>query len=252
MIDVVIIESDFSTIPTRMFERAYEESEVEFLENHYISEKTHKSLGEKFRDVIAAIVEAFRALTADIKNKIEEKSRSKFFKDKLKNDIERIKRMKAQGVEYVTISDMDTYQKTYKELNAKLHKYAEKFMKIKYSNTAQIDEDFEKFDKIIEDYQVIIDDASKKSIRIPIDQAMKLRSDELTGKTKYVEDLINEMNKFVKYEEAAKHLKTIYGIKGDDVIPKHQNFIIKILNRISAFIKKAIVKAITTVAFVIG
>lgn len=245
------INSEYSFIgPQKNFDLICENANDEYTKFHFITEKTKKSLFDKLKELIQSIILSFKKLGDEIMIRIQTKRREKEYEQKLKDDLAKIDRLKETGVNVVELIDMENYKNKYEEMNNKLHQFAKKFTTIKYNNTWEIEDDFAEFDDIIEDYKETMKEASTKTITVPIEVAKQMRTDELRGKESYVKELMNEMRKFNDYEMSARRLKDMYEIKGEDVLPAHESFFVKILNKICSTIQKMFVKIITTTAFV--
>lgn len=222
----------------------------DFLYNeHYISEKTEDTLWTSLKKFFTILIVSIKDYIKELSIKIEYTIREKQLKNKLKKIREEILDAKNKGKHEIEIMDFWNYRNKYLELNKKLKKYANSFSKIKYTKTWQIEEDMEKFNNIINEYSEIMVDASQETITVNINIALDFVEDEIRGKSEVLKTLNDSMQLFEEMHRIAGNLRTKMDILGADVIPKHVNFIQKIANSISSFVRRFVTKFIMTVVF---
>ena len=138
------------------------------------------------------------------------------------------------------------FNKYYKEMTD----YAKKFSKVKYTKTWQIEDDLDAFNKLMDKCNNELEEVTSKKITVSISKALDFVEDELRGKSEILSSLNDSIRDFAEIEQIANELRTKMNVLGADVIPKHVGFIQKMVNSISGFIRKWVVKFIMGVVFI--
>ena len=139
------------------------------------------------------------------------------------------------------MTDYITLRKEYKLMYKDLKSYAKKFIKVKYKSVVDLNNDYEKFQKTVDEWDSKLEGLSKKTVTISLDEALKFVDNEKHGYT-HILDSLNDLIKTIDEmkhvaEETAKRAETL----GSDIIPKHVN----IFKRITTAISKTVTKFIS-------
>lgn len=216
---------------------------------HFVSERVQNHLFESIKIFFKKLIISLKEFQRDLTLKIEYTIREKQLKKKLNDMYEDIKKDPGGANSMIEITDFWNYKSLYLELNRKLHVYAKKFTKMKYTKTYQIEDDLEKFEKIITDYGNQLEIASKKTVIMPKIKVLDFIEDEIRGKSEVLKTLNDSMREFQEMAKDANDLEKRLYIFGAEVIPKHVSFIQRMANAISSFVRKWVTKFVVTIVF---
>ena len=160
-----------------------------------------------------------------------------------------MKNKKNAGVKQVEVMDCWTLRDDYLSCVNELRKYADKFTKMKYTKTYQIEDDLEMFEKIVTDYGNQLEVASKKTVNMPKIKVLDFIEDEIRGKSEVLKTLNDSMREFQEMAKDANDLERRLYIFGAEVIPKHVGFIQRIANAVSSFVRKWVTKFVVAIVF---
>lgn len=210
------------------------------------SSKTKKTMKEFFSRIIASIQTLIREIQIKIDSAVREKGVTKNL-SRLKLEM---KVKKEIGAKKVEMMDVWKYQSIYIDMNSRLWKYIQRFTKMDYTSTKQIDRDLRDYESIVETYQGKLEDISENKIEVPIEKAMQFVDDNLNGNSKVIKTLNETITEFKRMEQLVENIKIRKTINGEDIIPKKIWFIERMLMRFVSFVKRQVVKFVTTVVFI--
>ena len=221
----------------------------ELLTNHYVTEAVKTSLWTNVKQFFTKIILAMKDFIKELQIKIEYAISEKQIRNKLTELRQSIKDKKYEGAKSIEMIDYWEMKRTFTKYYDDLSKYAKKFSKVKYTKTWQIEDDLEEFDKMLNNCNRELESISNKKISVSIEKALDFVEDEIRGKSEIFKSLNDSLRDFEEVQRNADNLKTKMTILGADVIPKHVNFIQKMINGISSFVRKWAVKIIMKVVF---
>lgn len=219
------------------------------LMEHFVSERVKNHLFENIKLFFKKLIISFKEFQRDLTLKIEYTIREKQLKAKLDALYAEIKKDPGGANTMIEVVDYWNYKKLYLELNKKLSTYAKKFTRMKYTKTYQIEDDLEEFENIIKDYGNQLETASKKTISMPKIKVLDFIEDEIRGKSEVLKTINDNMREFQEMAKEADDLEKRLYIFGADVIPKHVNFIQRIANSISSFVRKWVTRIVVAIVF---
>lgn len=212
------------------------------ISNHnVITEKSLEQLFDRIKDFFRDIRIQIENLIRDIKIKFLASKRKKEIKNLIKNYHKNVYELKGSK-STVEMIDLWKYKETYLKMNKELWTIANKFSKVEYQHLEDIDSDLAKFKKIVNKYSNDFESILKTNITVPIDKAIAFYEDELSERGDVIKTLERSMDKFQEMEENAKLLYKRVDRYGVDILPKHMNFIRKMVLTISSIINKVVIK----------
>lgn len=221
----------------------------DLLTNHYVTEAVKDSLWSKLKQFFTKFILSIKSFIKELQLKIEYTVKEKQIKEKLtqmRKDLKE-KQLTQKDVKMIDYWEVKRiFNKYYEDLT----KYAKKFSKVKYTKTWQIEDDLDAFNKLIEKCNEELEEKINKKITVPISKALDFVEDELRGKSEILSSLNDSIRDFAEIEQIAEELKTRMDILGAEVIPKHVNFIQRMVNAIGGFIRKWTVKIIMGFVFI--
>lgn len=149
----------------------------------------------------------------------------------------------------VKITDHEYILKEYKKRYKELSKYAKKFAHMDYKSTAEIDDDLEKFNKILYAYEDEMTAIENKTITVDAKTALSMVQKELNGNSSYLETISELKSDIKEMEKESLLLEKRMDALGASVIPKHLNFIRRMTVNISRFSRKCLGKFIGKFVF---
>lgn len=221
-----------------------------FHENHYISESASETFWVKVKEFFSDMLVTFNTFYKNLKVKLKVTVSKVEFKSKMKKMEQDLKDHKDEGYKYVTAFDITKYKNTYLKMEKDLWSYVRKFEKFKYSSADQIDRDIISFEKLYKKYEIELDEISSKKIKVRIDDMLKLVGNEIDGESDVIKTIINTEAEIKEMQTCAESLRLRRDILGEDIIPKHVGFLKRLINRMTSFVKRHVVKFITAVVFV--
>ena len=243
-----IFESMLSIIDNRYMNTIleYEES---YSKNHYLTESEKKSLVFKTREFFNRLINAITTFMKNIKNKIDNFVRSNKIDIELMKKKSYFKKKKKKGVTSVTSIDIVKYKETYLDEIKKLWKYVSRIKEMKYKSIDQIENDLNKFKKIMEEYENKLDTIYDKKIEIPIDKAINIVNDEIHGKSTNFQTIQRCETELREMQIYIDSMENRFNSIGDEIIPKKVNLLVRICTDISKFVKKHVSRIIGTIVF---
>lgn len=213
----------------------------ELLTNHYVTEAVKDSLWTKLKQFFTKLILSMKSFIKELQLNIQYRANEKNIKEKL---TQMRKELKEKQSTQKTVQMIDYWNavKIFNNYYDEMIKYGKKFSKVKYTKTWQIEEDLDAFEKLLDKCNKDLEDQMNKKITISISKAIDFVEDEIRGKSEIFTTLNNSIKDFAEIERIADELRTKMDILGADVIPKHVNFIQRIVNGITAFIRKWTIK----------
>lgn len=222
----------------------------DLLTNHYVTESTKKSLWDKLKEFFTKIILSIKNFGKEIQSKIEYVINEKKIKYTLNNLHKEMKEQQSAGAKSIEIVDYWQMKKIFNKYYKSLTTYAKKFSKVKYTKTWQIEDDLKEFNELYNKCNKELEEASNKKIKVHIKQAINFVEDEIRGKSELLKTLNDTTREFAEIEQIASGLQTRMNILGAEVIPKHVGFIQRMINSISAFIRRWVVKIVMGVVYI--
>ena len=183
---------------------------------------------------------------------MDRKVRSAEFETRLRKLHKELKEGQKGGIKDVEVHDVWTMTNKYLRCVDELKRYAKKFAEMKYKRTSQIDDDISQFNTIMERYKNELEEASKKTIEVPLKDMLDFVEDEISGRSNVMSTLNDAITILQQMDKDCELIEKRKDILGPDIIPKHIGFIRRIAYSISGFFKKWAVKIISTVVFIVG
>lgn len=222
----------------------------------YLTESQKKERGDslitKLNKFFANLINLFQNFQAQVKLEVERRVRASDLDYKLHQAYKDMKNKKNAGVKQVEVMDCWTLRDDYLSCVNELRKYADKFTKMKYQRVSEIDDDIEKFNKIIDKYNDKLQNDCDKKVTVPIDKMLNFVEDEINGRSRVLVSLDDGITIFKQMKHDCDVISTRKEILGPDVIPKHVGFIRRIANSICGFFKRWAVKIISSIVFIVG
>ena len=226
---------------------AYLESYDEY---HYVTEAQKKSLWVKLKEFLTTLISSFKTFQATLSIKIDNVLEDGKIEMRLRKMVKDLEENKAKGSTKVITIDVIKYKDRYLECYKDLWKYARKFEKVKYDSVDKIDEDLEMFNKLYKKYTEELDEIGHEKIEQDIQKVINFCKNEIDKKSAVFKTINDTSAKLQIMKKDAELLETKRNILGADVLPKHIGLIRRVVGAISRFVKKCVVKFITTVVFI--
>lgn len=226
--------------------------EAALFEDHYVSEKAKTSLVDSIRIFFANLIVKIEDAIKTIVNKIDVFCESESYKRQLLQIRSQVAQNYMHGVRKVDIVDLKKLHGLVMEKNAEVMSLGRKFEKNRYKKAYKIQEDFDKMQKIIHDYDAEIEYCAKTTINIPVQKALKMIDDELRGKSEYLKDMKHASEMCKSMEKTATELLTRKMILGDELVVKHTSLIRRMASTIVGFVRCMILRIITKACVIIG
>lgn len=223
-----------------------------FGEFNYCTESTSDSLVVKLKKFFADLVASFKNFTSSIKIEVNKKLRDTAFKNKLRSLYKDAEAKQAAGVRKIEVVDIYSYLNEYLDAVSDLKSYAKKFSNMKYKHVKDIDDDTSDFNSLVEEYEKSLEQISKKKIKVKPSQLMAFIEDEISGRSKVMVTLNDAITLFEHMKDDCSLLETRREILGPDIIAKKVGLIRRVATRISSFIKRHVVKFISTIVLIVG
>lgn len=224
----------------------------EFGELNYCTESTSDTLVVKLKKFFADIIASFKNFSSSIRIEVNKKLCDTTFNNKLRSLYKDAEAKQAEGVKKLEIVDIEAYTKEYLNAVNDLKSYAKKFSNMKYKHVSEIDKDIAEFNTLVNSYEQSIDEISKKKIKVKPAKVMEFVENELSGRSKVFATLNDAITLFEHMKDDCSLLESRRDILGPDIIAKKVGFIKKITTRISSFIKRHVVKFISTIVLIVG
>ena len=215
-------------------------------------EKAGDSLGVKINKAIANMVAAITQFISSIKLQVKTMIQSGNYQKNLRKLHKQLKESKSEGARTVKVQDVWTLRDVYIEGVGRLRKYAKKFANMNYKTTAKLEEDLEKFYTIYDEVEKKAENVMDQTIIISIDKMLKFIDEECSGNGRVLKTLEDYSIEFQEMGNSAKALTKKVDILGPDIIQKHVGFIKRIGMKIANFMKKIIIRIVTTCCLLIG
>ena len=164
----------------------------------------------------------------------------------------KLKESKLNGAQTVKVQDVWTLRDVYMDGVERLRKYAKKFANMNYKTTAKLEEDLEKFNQIYDEVESKVEKVMNSTVVVSIDKMLAFIDAECSGNGRVLKTLEEYTIEFKEMGNSAKALTKKADILGPDIIQKHVGFIKRIGMKIANFMKRIIVKIVTTCCLLIG
>ena len=102
----------------------------------------------------------------------------------------------------------------------------------------------------MEDYKQKLEEASKKTVVVPISRMINFIESEINGRSKVLNTLNEAIALLQQMSKDCELIEKRRDILGPDILTKHVGFIRRIAYNITGFFKKWVVKFISTVVFI--
>jgi hypothetical protein len=115
-----------------------------------------------------------------------------------------------------------------KKISGKVKEYTKRVGKMTYSNTREIEDDINKFNKVMENYDEELGKLMSKKKKVPRKQMIDFIENELSGRSSIL-DCCSEC--IAAIEQMSSDIDTLEKRKdllGPDIIPKHIGFLRRI------------------------
>lgn len=238
------------TLSDRLLEEAVISSIEEYAENHYLTEAKRDSLWVRFKKFLVATMESFKDFQKSFKRKLSDEVERKQLKETLLATKRKLEVDKRAGVKMVPYPDFMELKSLYAKTVHELESNVKRVLKMQYRSIANLNEDLDKCEKIIYDYQAkekaILEEKKLVSVSFMlnlVENELRGNSDIFNTLSRYesmLHDLEDEMDKIEKRKE----------ILGDDILPKKLGILRRLVNKIGGFIKSTVVKLITKIVFI--
>lgn len=252
--DMFDLSESFSDSLNKVYIK-FEDSMTEFYErtNEHvlITEKEAESLSIKMKNFFADIVTLFENIKTTLQSTIVKKTQEKAFKDRLNKLYNELKGKQEDGIKKVELIDVWNYVDTFENMNAELSKYARKFVKVKYTSTADIDKDIATFNSIVAKYEKKLDEISKNKIKVPTKKMIQFVEDEISNRSRLMKILNDNMALFREFQNESTLIEKRKDILGPEILPKHIGLLRRIAYGISNFIKKWVIRIMTTIILLV-
>lgn len=252
--EMVSIEKSFSSSLSQIYVKL-EDSLTDFYESTtehvLVTEKEAESLGLKLKKFFADIVALYENLKTTLQTTIAKKTQEKAFKDRLNKLYDELKGKQEAGIKRVEVVDVWTYVATFEKMNDNLSGYAKKFAKVKYTSTADIDKDIAEFNSIVRKYEVSLHEISKQKVTVSTKKMIQFVEDEISNRSRLMKILNDNMTLFKEFQNEATTLEKRKDILGPEILPKHIGLLRRITYGISNFIKKWIIRIMTTIILLV-
>ena len=227
---------------------SYYESCIESL----MYEEAGDSLGVKINKFIGNMVAAVTQFISSIKLQVNTMIQSSNYQKNLRELHKKLKESKEKGSKTVKVQDVWTLRDVYMDGVERLRKYAKKFANMNYKTTAKLEEDLEKFNQIYDEVENKAEKVMDSTVIVSIDKMLAFIDAECSGNGRVLKTLEEYTIEFKEMGNAAKALTKKADILGPDIIQKHVGFIKRIGMKIANFMKRIIVKIVTTCCLWIG
>lgn len=223
-----------------------------FESTHLITESEKDTLITSIKKFFANLIATIKNFINEIKVETNRKRRNIDSDFQLHKLYKKLKEAKENGSTKVQVSDVWSIEKTYLEAVKEMKSIAINFSKMNYKRVSEIDDDLVKFNKIYDKWDVQLTKINDKKIIVDINKMINFVEDEISGRSKVTDSINDCMTLIEQMESDCSLIATKSEILGPDIIPKHVSFLRKISTSITLFIKKWIVKVISTVVLIIG
>lgn len=257
------MESIFAdyTFESNVFDNALAKADVEFREaitefvealyspESYITEAEKDTFIVKVKKFFADLISSFKMFMKSIKTEVGKAVRTASTDNELHKMYNQLKKKKAEGVKNVKVMDVWTLQEAYVRDAEDLMKLAKKFSNKNYKTVIELENDIADFNTKFDRYEKELEELEKKVVTVSIDKMIAFVEAEISNRSK----IFDTMNDCITMMETMKgdceNMETKVAILGPDIIQKKISFIRKIGLKISGFVKKIIVKIVSTTVF---
>ena len=222
----------------------------DLLTNHYVTEAVKESLWTKLKQFFTKIILSIKNFNKQLQINIEHTLVEKQIRNKLDSLHKELKDKQEAGIRNIEIVDYERMEDIFFKYYREMVSYAKKFSKVKYTKTWQIEDDLKDFNDLYQKYTKELEAASQKKIKMSVKKALDFVEDEIRGKTELLKTINDSAREFAEIQNIAEGLETKMNILGAEVIPKHVGFIQKMVNSISAFVRKWTVKIIMGIVLI--
>ena len=223
-----------------------------FQESDYITEKSEDTLMVKIKKFFADLIASFQNFKNSIKIEINKKLRDSTFKNKLRLLYDEAKKKDEAGIRKIEVMDIQAYCDEYLNAVDELETYAKRFANMKYKHLSDIDRDINDFNDIAEDYENSLNKIAQKKVKMSPKKLMKYIENEISGRSQVLDTLNDAMTLFEQMKNDCTLLESRKNILGPDIIAKKIGFIRKMSTKISSFIKRNVVRFISTIVLIVG
>ena len=148
--------------------------------------------------------------------------------------------------------DIQAYCDEYLNAVDELETYAKRFANMKCKHLSDIDRDINDFNDIAEDYENSLNKIAQKKVKMSPKKLMKYIENEISGRSQVLDTLNDAMTLFEQMKNDCTLLESRKNILGPDIIAKKIGFIRKMSTKISRFIKRNVVRFISTIVLIVG
>lgn len=247
-----IFNSDLNMLQSKQLEHVIIECYEDISDYMIIQEKTKISLSERIKSFFMDLRIQIENLITEIRVKCASNTRKKENLKELKQKYSSaVAVQKYTRNTTISMIDLWTYKEVYKEMNNELWRYAKKFSKVEYKHVSEIEEDLNRFESVVNQYSEKLKKLSDNPIEVDVKKAIAFYEDEMTGRSFVLKTLEESMDEFQEMQANALNLQNRTYRYGSDILPKHINFIRKMVLNITNKINKAAVKFIVALNLIV-
>lgn len=190
----------------KVFENRYDDITNSFLEemddiydtinSGYYMEAVSNTIVDKLMNWLANVITEIRRFISDIKNSFTHEAKDIGYSVKLSAMEKSLKTAKKEGKKSVQMTDYKKLQSEYIKYRDEIKDYAEKFIKMRYTSTIDLEDDLKKFNDICEKYDKRLDQIASRPITINIYDAIRFVESEKTANSLVIDNL-NDLAKYV-------------------------------------------------------
>lgn len=217
--------------------------------DHYISEKTSDGIFGAIVKFFADLIANMKSLKDSISLQVSKKVRETSYKMQLAKLYKSIEENRKQGKTTMEVTDIWGIEQAYLDSLKDLKKLALRFTSNKYTSIIQIDDDLSEFYSKVDYHDKKIEEACKKKVNVPIEKLLNFVESESSGHSKIMDTMNDAIYVYNQMQKDAELLEKRKDILGPDILPKNIGFIRKCALKIGGFIKKWVVKIMTTLIF---
>ena len=216
-------------------------------ENFYITEAQKDSIYIKLKKFLADLIVIMHNFINQIKIDVRKKINEKKYDAKIRA---LYKEIKENGDKTVYVADVWAINKFISKAAKELKQHTKRVADIRYSNTSEIDEDINKFNKLMEKYDKELDKLCSYKVKVSAKKMLDFIEDEISGRSSILDHLNESISIIEQIQSDVKALEKRKDILGPDVIPKHIGFLRRISQKIAMAFRKWVSKVVSRIVFI--
>ena len=219
-------------------------------EEGYITEKAYDTFTTKLKKFFAEVINALKKFKDYLKQQIMATVRKKEYNRRLHKLREELREKSSLGIAYIETTDIISLANTYIDMVDDLKRYSIKFSKMKYSTVTEIERDIDSYKDKVEDYEKKLEKLMDKKIKMSTQKMLNFVEREISDQSHVMMTIADCMDTIEQIEDQVDSLEKKKDIIGADILTRHTGGIRYTVRSFSLFVKKWVVKVITTVVFV--